>query len=560
MLIGLSLRDIVLIDRLDLALGGGLTALTGETGAGKSILMDALGLALGRRGEAGLVRPGAEFGTASAVFAVARDHPARELVREQGLDEGEELVLRRRLGRDGATRAFVNDQAVGVALLRRLGCLLVALHGQHDEQGLLDPATHRAALDAFAGLAPARGQAAAAHGRWQAAARALAAAAETAQARRSDEDFLRHASAELDALQPRSGEEAELAELRSRLQNREKLAAALIEAANALDENGGIESRLRLALRTVERAAERAGGAFDAARQALDRALTEVGEAQTAMAQAAGQLDVEPGRLEKAEERLFTLRQVARKHRVAVDALAPLAGEFKARLALIEDSAATTAAREREAAEAGADFAAAAAALRRGRADAAERLGRAMAAELKPLKLGGARFAVRIVPLAEPEWSAAGTERVLFEVATLPGAPLGAIGRIASGGELSRFMLALDVALAGRGDATTLVFDEIDRGVGGATADAVGERLARLARAVQVLVVTHSPQVAACAAHHWRVSKITQGRGERAASLTRVEELDDAGRREEIARMLAGAAVTEEARAAASSLMHGGRR
>jgi DNA repair protein RecN (Recombination protein N) len=560
MLIGLGLRDIVLIDRLDLGVGSGLTALTGETGAGKSILMDALGLALGRRGDAGLVRPGAEFGTASAVFAVPRDHPAREAVREHGLDEGEELVLRRRLGRDGASRAFVNDQPVGVALLRRLGGLLVALHGQHDEQGLLDQATHRGALDAFAGLAPARAEAAAAHGRWQAAEAAAAAAAKAAETRRADEEFLRHAVAELDALQPRPGEEEELASERGRLQNREKLASALIEAANALDENGGIESRLRLALRTIERVAERAGGAFDGVRQALDRALTETAEAQGAMAQAASRLDVEPGRLEKAEERLFALRQLARKHRVAVDGLAALADDFKARLAAIEDGAATIAQRQKDAAAARADYLAQASALRQGRTEAAERLGRAMAAELKPLKLGGARFAVRIVPLAEPEWSAAGTERVVFEVATLPGAALGAIGRIASGGELSRFMLALDVALAGRGDATTLVFDEIDRGLGGATADAVGERLARLARDVQVLAVTHSPQVAARAEHHWRVSKITQGRGEKAATLARVEALDDTGRREEIARMLAGAAVTDAARAAAASLMHGGRR
>ncbi len=559
MLRALAIRDIVLIDRLELALDDGLCVLTGETGAGKSILLDALGLALGARADSGLVRHGAEQGSVAAAFDLPPDHPARALLAEQEIIGEDELVLRRVIGADGRSRAFVDDQPVSVGLLRRLGGLLVEMHGQNEEQGLLDPAGHRALLDAYAGLAPIAARVRAAFVAMREAAAAAAAAQAELDAARRDEDYLRHVKGELDALAPEPDEEAALAETRSLLMHGEKIAAALAEATEAMEEGGGVASRLRLASRALLRAAERAGGKLDAAVAALDRAEIEVAEAASALDRAVGDLDLDPGRLERVEERLFALRAAARKHGCSVAALPKLAEDFAARLAAIDGGGAALGKLKAAAAEAHAAYAAAGRELNAARRKAALRLDKAVAKELGPLKLGQATFITDVTALPEGEWSADGIDRVAFLVATIPGTPPGALGRIASGGELSRFMLALKVVLAAAGSAPTLVFDEVDRGVGGATAAAVGERLARLADKLQVLVVTHSPQVAARGAHHWRIAKRLGGNGKAAASAVDVDKLDAAARQEEIARMLAGASVTEQARAAAASLLQGSR-
>ena len=554
MLLGISIRDIVLIDKLDLTLEGGLCALTGETGAGKSILLDALGLALGLRADSGLVRHGARQGSVAAAFAVAADHPALALLDAQELERDDTLVLRRVLGADGRSRAFLNDQPVSVALLRRVGEALVEIHGQGEEQGLLNPATHRGLLDAFGGLEAAAAKVRAARARLtEAEAAALRAAQDLALAR-ADEDYLRHVVAELDALAPKSGEEAALAEMRAYLMNAEKLAAGLDEAARALAKDDGPERALARAEAALERVAMRAGGRLDPVLAALERAAVEVAEAGTAITAAQHDLELEPSRLETVEERLFELRAAGRKHDVAVDDLAALKDRLAGQLGALDDGADRVGRLQREADAARAAYRRVAETLSRGRAAAAKRLDKAVAAELAPLKLNRARFTTEVAPLAEADWGAAGIDRVAFLVATNSGGPAGPIARIASGGELSRFMLALKVALAQQGAAPSLIFDEVDRGVGGATANAVGERLARLAGELQVLVVTHSPQVAARADHHWRVTKRENGK-----TVTTVERLDPAARAEEIARMLAGAEVTPAARAAAASLLAGQR-
>jgi DNA repair protein RecN (Recombination protein N) len=557
-LVGLGIRDIVLIERLDLPLAAGLNVLTGETGAGKSILLDALGLALGRRAEAGNVRQGAAQGSVTAEFDLPAKHPAFDVLDELGVERGESLILRRVVGADGRGRAFVNDQPVGVGALRRIGDTLVEIHGQNDEQGLLDPATHRAVLDAFGSHAALLASVRAAHGEMQAASTRLREAEAAAGRARAEEDYIRHAAGELRALDPKPAEEAELAGRRSLLQQADKIAAALQDADAAFNDNGGIASRLRVAMRALERVAERAGGKLDGALGAIDRALTEVAEASGALESATRALELDPGGLERAEERLFALRAAARKHGVPVDGLAALRDGFETRLAAIEDGGAQIKALARSAKAAEETYTEAAGKLSAARAKAATRLDRAVAKELEPLRLGAARFKTELTGLDRADWSADGADRVRFVVATNPGAPAGPIARIASGGELSRFMLALKVALAARGDAVTLVFDEVDRGVGGATAHAVGERLAALAGEVQVLVVTHSPQVAARGNAHWRIAKEVRGKGASGATTTSVAALDDSARQEEIARMLAGASVTDAARAAAASLMAGG--
>jgi DNA repair protein RecN (Recombination protein N) len=556
MLSTLSIRDVVLIDRLELEFPNGLCALTGETGAGKSILLDALGLSLGARADARLVRHGADQAVVSAGFDLCAGHPARELLREQGLDEGDPAVLLRRLlNSDGRSKAFVNDQPVSVGLLRRVGEALVEVHGQFDNQRLLDPAAHRMLLDAFGGLAAEADDCAAAWRAWRAAAEAGAGAeAELAQARR-DEDYLRHALEELTALSPRAGEETELAHRRALLMNAEKLGQAIGEAAGELAGSGqrGAVEALRAALRQVRRVADKVEGRLDPALGALDRALSEAMEAQALLERAMVDADLDPRQLEHVEERLFALRALARKHAVPVDDLARLQQDFAQRLATLEDGGHVVARLREEEAEASRHYSAAASRLTAARAAVAGRLDAAVAGELEPLRLGKARFVTRIEALEEREWGPHGRDRVTFEVATNPGVPPGPLARIASGGELARFTLALKVVLASADPVPTLIFDEVDAGVGGAVAAAVGERLARLARDVQVLVVTHSPQVAARGDHHWRIAK-TIGNSD---ARTRVEVLDAPGRKEEIARMLAGARVTAEARAAAESLLAG---
>jgi DNA repair protein RecN (Recombination protein N) len=554
MLLGLTIRDVVLIDRLDLAFRPGLCVLTGETGAGKSILLDALGLALGVRAESGLVRKGAEQAVVSAEFALAADHPLRALLAEAGIAaDGDTLVLRRAVNADGRSRAFIDDQPASVGLLRRAGEMLVEIEAQFAERGLLDPASHRDALDAYGG----HGAALAALGRaWTAWSKARAARVEAAAARAAaavEEDDLRHASAELEALDPRHGEEETLAAERQLRLNRERIAAALEAALGALAGERGGEHALHAAQRQIARWRDKAAGRLDAALGALERAALETREAIAAIEAEARALGSDAAALERIEERLFALRALARKHGVAIDALPERRAMIAARLAALDDDGARATALVRREAEAREDYVAAADAVSRARRRAARALDAAVMKELPPLRLDKARFATVLAPLEEADWSAAGAERVHFVVATNPGVPPGPLARIASGGELARFMLALKVVLARNSPVPTLVFDEVDSGVGGAVAAAVGERLNRLGRELQVLVVTHSPQVAARASHHFRVVKHESAR----RTETRVEPLDAAARQEEIARMLSGAAVTAEARAAAARLIEG---
>ena len=553
MLTALSIRDVVLIDRLDLSFEKGLCVLTGETGAGKSILLDSLGLALGARAESGLVRHGAERAAVTAMFEIGPDHPAHALLAEQGLDEpGGELVLRRMLGADGRSRAFVNDQPASVGLLRQFGETLVEIQGQFEPRGLIDPATHRALLDRYGGLG---GEAAAvreAHKAWRKAARATREAADSAQEAERDREFLEHSVAELAQLDPQPGEEERLAEQRSRLMHAEQLVEALNAASAELAGENNVEDSLRHAQRHLSRMADKAGGALDSAVAALERAAVETAEAMREIEAAGAEIDPDQSGLEAVEERLFTLRAVARKHGVEVDGLAALRRRMDEKLALAQDrSGAVERLRQAEGA-ARADFFDKASGLSAARKAAAARLDSAVGAELPPLKLDKARFITSIAEQEEAGWSADGIDRVAFLVSTNPGAPEGPLGKVASGGELSRIMLALKVVAAEPGDVPTLIFDEVDANVGGATADAVGERLARLAGGLQVLVVTHSPQVAARGHDHMRVEKGADGLD---GAVTRVTRLGAAERREEVARMLSGAAITEEARAQAARLI-----
>jgi len=556
MLLGLTIRDVVLIDRLSLAFRRGLCVLTGETGAGKSILLDALGLALGRRAEAGLVRAGAKEAAVAAEFAVGRNHPAHAILRAAGReDAGETIVLRRLLATDGRSRAFVNDEPSSVGLLRELGDSLVEIQGQFEQRGLLEPANHRMILDAFADHSVGPAGLARAWDDWREALARETAAARLLAASREEEELLRHHLAELDALAPEADEEAGLAVRRTLLQNAERLAETLAEAIGELGGDGGAQAALARATRRLERARERAQGLFDAPLAAAERAAAETADALAALESAARQLDLDPRELEQLEERLFALRGFARKHQVSVAELTALQERMAAQLAAIGEGAENVEHLVRDTREAGAHFVAAAETVSRARARAARRLDAAVAAELAPLRLDKARFRTVLTPLDEAEWSEHGCERVHFEIATTPGAPFGPLARIASGGELSRFMLALKLVLADTSSVPTLIFDEVDSGIGGAVAAAVGERLQRLGTNLQVLVVTHSPQVAARGAHHWRVAKRLAER----ATVTRVEELDPDTRQEEIARMLSGRIVTTEARAAAASLIAGGR-
>jgi DNA repair protein RecN (Recombination protein N) len=557
MLTALSIRDVVLIERLDLDFGPGLTVLTGETGAGKSILLDSLGLALGARADIGLIRAGAEQAIVTASFSPPPGHPIAALLAEQGLDLEDEIVLRRVLGRDGRSRAFLNDQPVGVALLRRAGALLVEVQGQHEQMGLADPVGHAALLDAF-GVAPKLREAVTATWRgWRGARQALQAAQAAIEAARRDEEWLRHAVDELAKLAPQDGEENALAAERLRLQQGERraeaIAAALAELAPRDRRGPGPASSLRAASRALGRLA----GPNDAvnpaapALAALERAEEALAEAETLLSRLAAEAEADPRLLEQAEERLFALRAAARKHSIAVVELPGLLDTLAARLAALETGTAEIEALERAATAARAGYQAAATALSDARRAASGRLEKAVARELPPLRLDKARFQAEIVSLDEAEWGANGADAVRFLIATNPGQAPGPLAKIASGGELSRLMLALKVVLSAGSAVPTLVFDEVDSGIGGATAAAVGERIARVAERVQVLVVTHSPQVAARGAAHLRVAK-QEAKG-RAATL--VDILDDMARREEIARMLAGETITEAARAAADDLL-----
>jgi DNA repair protein RecN (Recombination protein N) len=559
MLTALAIRDVVLIERLDLSFGLGLTVLTGETGAGKSILLDSLGLALGVRADAGLVRAGAEQASVTASFAPPIDHPAQALLSEQEIEAEDEIVLRRVVMKDGRSRAFVNDQAVSIALLRRVGALLVEVQGQHEQMGLADPVAHGPLLDAF-GVAPALREAVATGWRrWRQAATALAMAREAIDAARRDEEWLRHAVHELASLAPRPNEEEQLATERQRLQQGERRAEAIAAALAELTPRDRRSSGPAAALRAASRALQRLvpSGVEDAlnpaapALAALEHAEEALAEAETLLTRLADEAEADPRLLEHAEERLFALRGAARKHAVSVADLPALLDTLAARLGALENGEAEAAILEQAAREARDRYIAAAAALTAARQTASGRLERAVAQELPPLRLDRARFHAEVSALPESGWSSSGADSVRFLIATNPGQTPGPLARIASGGELSRLMLALKVVLSAGSAVPTLVFDEVDSGIGGATAAAVGERLARVAERVQVLVVTHSPQVAARGAAHLRVAK--SARRDRAATL--VDPLAGAERREEIARMLAGETITEAARAAADELL-----
>lgn len=549
MLRGLDIRDMLIIDRLELEFQPGLNVLTGETGAGKSILLDSLGFVLGWRGRAALVREGAEQGEVTAVFDLSADHPARDVLREAGLPEDDELFLRRINTRDGRKTAFVNDRRASGEVLRALSDTLVELHGQQDDKGLLNPRGHRQILDVYADAGPALE---ATRGAWRAlgkARQALAEAETALAAMRAEEDFLRHAVAELDKLDPQPGEDMALDERRRLMQAASRIREDIARAHAALGPDGA-DGLLTDAMRWLDGAAEGAGGRLDAAISALGRALNELGEAEQQVADTLDALDFDPRDLEATEERLFAIRGLARKHDVAPDDLGSFAEDLREKLSRLDSGAGHITTLAHAVTEAEAAYDAAAGALSSLRAEAAGRLDAAMAGELAPLKMERASFRTDIAP-ADP--GPEGRDAVAFTVATNPGAPAGPLNKIASGGELSRFLLALKVCLTGGNAAVTMIFDEIDRGVGGATADAVGRRLAGLADRAQVLVVTHSPQVAARGRHHWRVEKRVEG--EMTTSV--VTALADPDRVDEIARMLSGDTVTDEARAAARALLAG---
>ena len=550
MLARLSIRDIVLIDWLDIDFGSGLAVLTGETGAGKSILLDAFALALGARGEAALVREGAEQGQVTAAFEIGHDHPARTLLADNGLSGEDELILRRVQFADGRSRAFVNDQPVSVQVLRMLGGALVEIHGQHDERAFVEAATHRRLLDAYGGL---EGDAAAVAQLWaQWRQRETAVQSHRADVERAgrEAEWLRHAVEELGRLAPQPGEESKLAERRAAMMQAEKVADDLRSTHDGLAGPNSPVSPLASAVRRLERRAAQAPSLVEPVIKAIDAALVALDEARLQLEHALQLADYDPQELEKIEERLFALRAGGRKYNAPVDELAALARRYESDLGLIDAGAEKLAALEREAREAAAQYRTAAEKLSAARRRSAHALDKMVNAELKPLRLERAEFSTEISGESE---GPNGIDRVEFWVRTNPGTRPGSLMKVASGGELARFLLALKVVLADRGSAPTLVFDEIDTGVGGAVADSIGVRLARLAAGVQVIAVTHAPQVAARAERHYLITKDAFARGKRVA--TRIAELQGECRREEIARMLAGAEITAEARAAAERLI-----
>lgn len=558
MLTALSIRNVVLIEALDLEFSAGLGVLTGETGAGKSILLDALGLVLGDRADSGLVRAGADQASVTATFEFVRlPDPVRVALAqaEVDLEPGEPLILKRRVRADGGSKAFVNDQPVGVALLRELAPSLVELHGQHDDRGLVNPRGHRLLLDRFAG-GDVAGVEAAWHD-WRAAKAALSRARAALDQASADRDLLLAHLAELTALAPQEGEEAELAEARAAMQKGERLAGDLAELQHLWAGSDSALATLRGAARRLDRIAGEHPLLAEAL-AALDRAVIEASEAEDRLARAAEALSHDPAMLDRIETRLFDLRAAARKHQCQVDDLPRVARDLRAQLDAIEGGAAGLADLEAAAQAAAAVYRQRAEALSALRHEAARRLDAAVAAELVPLRLDAARFRTSVTPLPEERWGAGGIDAVEFLISTNPGADFAPLGKIASGGELSRFILALKVALAEQGGAATVIFDEIDRGVGGAVASAIGERLARLAAdngagGGQLLAVTHSPQVAARGTTHYLIAKSSEG----TVTRTSVALLDAAGRQEEIARMLSGAEVTAEARAQADRLLEG---
>jgi DNA repair protein RecN (Recombination protein N) len=545
MLVSLSIQNVVLIDRLNIAFESGLCALTGETGAGKSILLDALGLALGGRSESGLVRRGADQAGVTAVFEAGKKHPSHKILEGAGLEFDSTLILRRAIGADGRSKAYINDQPVSVGLLREIGDTLVEIHGQFETQGLLNPATHGQLLDDYAGIGL---QCAACWAAWQDCAQALETLRTETEKSRAEEGYLRQAIEDLDALDPKPGEEEQLSGLRERLMHREQVLEGLNAAYEGLS---GENDPLAKTWAALERIAGKMGEGAQAIMTALDRAHAEIQEAVAGIHALSADLQESEHDLESIDDRLFALRAQARKHGCDVDALASTRENLAQRLNMIEHGDEALAVKIRETEKARKSFIEAAEQARAARKKAAEKLDRLVGRELPPLKLDKARFVTEVEAVGESEWGPHGMDRVRFLVSTNPGSAPGPINKIASGGEMARFMLALKVVMAEIGSAGSLVFDEVDAGIGGATADAVGERLARLAKTRQVLVVTHSPQVAARASHHYIVKK--EGVKEVKTNVVQLES--GQARREEIARMLAGATITEEARAAAMKLL-----
>ncbi len=554
MLTALSIRDIVLIEKLDLDLEAGLSVLTGETGAGKSILLDSLGLALGARGDAGLVRAGANQGSVTAAFFVPGNDQVQAMLDDAGIDADDELVVRRIQKKSGASRALVNDQPISVSFLKSLGAALCEIHGQHEARALVDVTGHRRLLDAFGGL---EGKAGKVGALWAELAsiraeldghRAKLAKAEAEQA------FLEHAVAELRELAPVEGEEAKLADTRQLMMNSESFSALVEKAQTALAGDGTLEAKLNSVLRKLEMRRDEAGGRFDEACIALDRVVLEMNEARSALDTASQRFEFNADVLENSETRLFALRALARKHKVVVDDLPGLLARFEADLEAIENGEQRLAALESGEKAALESYLTKAQALSAARIKAASRLDKAVVSELGPLRLEKARFETQVVA-DEARANAQGIDRVEFMVSANPGAPVASMIKVASGGELSRFMLALKVVLAACASAPTLIFDEIDTGVGGAVADAIGKRLGQLSKDLQVVAITHSPQVAARADDHMLISKISEVGGGDERAVTRIAKLSGAAKREEIARMLSGAEITEEARAQADKLM-----
>ena len=539
MLAALSIRDIVLIDKLDLEFGAGLSVLTGETGAGKSILLDAFSLAIGGRGDTALVRQGASQGQVTAVFDLAPSHPVFALLAANGIAAEDALILRRVQGADGRSRAFINDMSVSVQLLRQVGQALVEIHGQHDDRALIDSSGHRDLVDAFGGLSGEATGVAEAYEAWQGAEAERARHESLIAASRANADYLSHALEELSQLKPERGEEEALASRRQLMMNAEKIAAELAEALDALQGEG----------------TSVVGPVLTLVAEALERVLAETNTARARIEEALALTAFEPKELERAEERLFALRALARKHKVTVDDLPALVLRLETELAALDTSEARAGELGRAAEAARQTYETLATGLSKARNEAAKRLDREVAGELGPLKLEKASFITNIEAVELAAGGPGGIDRIAFWVRTNPGTEPGPLMKVASGGELARFILALKVVLAARGSAPTLVFDEADAGVGGATAAAVGERLARLASRVQVLAVTHAPQVAAVASGHLLIAKEPVRGPDGEAMATRVAVLEGEHRREEIARMLAGQTITDEARRAAERLM-----
>ncbi len=552
MLRSLHIRNVVLVDQLSVEFSPGFCALTGETGAGKSILLDSLGLALGGRSDSGLVRKGTDQAQVSAEFDCPADHPLHLLLRAQGLESADTIVLRRIVGADGRSRAFINDQPASVGLLRTAGDMLIEIHGQFDTQGLLDPRTHRAMLDAYAGVDAKKLNKL--WEQWRESGQALSAARQALEKAKADEEYLRHAVKELDDLAPEDGEEERLLIARENLKHRGQILESLHETWEAIGGDAGAEMAVGKAMRCLSRVMDKLPEDMTGALAALDRAGDELQAAVSAVQSVIHSMEAGDMPLEALEDRLYALRGMARKHHCRADELATLADKLRAALEMIDKQDDQLAALTQKMIEARKAYEAEARSISKKRKDTAAKLDKLVAAELPPLKLDKARFETSVVTQEEQAWGPHGMDQVQFLVATNPGAPSGALNKIASGGEMSRFMLALKVVMAEVGVAQTLVFDEVDSGIGGGTAAAVGQRLARLSQDRQILVVTHSPQVAARANAHYIVMKA--GQKEVKTTVLPLQAMND--RREEIARMISGAEITAEARAAAAKLLETG--